>query len=597
MKTKYRFPVIFSVVLLCFTACNEEEFLKEVPLDFYSPENAFGSIDGFEATLTGLYVKERFIYYGNGDASFSLMYSSDMYMHGRGNANISTEKMSPINTSLTPSTNPVKIYWNENYSLISTANAIISNSAKSTLPKADIDRLSSEAKFFRAKAYRDLVYLYGDVPLILEPATVPRYDYERTPKKQVLEQMAADFRDAANNLAPITQVKDGTISKPVANHYLAETLLALGRPNEALVAANAVISSPDVRLMTARFGRRTSVVGKDVMWDMFQRGNQNRSSGNKEALWVAQIQEDALGGLVVTTRQASANPYERAHAPAIWSISKTSAPGSLTIGKFQGRKGDDNVGGAGISNLQPTPYLNNTNPPAVAGTTPGVWPVGYVGDMRCNDNNFIKDAKFDDPTPVALPNVSLFGQSAIIPANRSLNLFGFTAEADLSKPITNNSWRFYNWFIKCTTPGDYPAAMLDPTHPSGFSQANLGATYHDQYYLRLAESYLLRAEIYAALGNNAMALQDINTVRARAQAAPYTGTVTIDYILDERARELPLEEQRTITLHRLGLFVSRVKAKNPMSAPLMDDKYELWPIPIDAIKDNRDKEFPQNPGY
>jgi starch-binding outer membrane protein, SusD/RagB family len=587
MKTKYKLPVILSLLLLGFASCDEEEFLKEVPLDFYSPENAFSTVSGFEASLVALYTKERDLYFALGDVSFSQMYGSDMYMHGRGTGDSSTEKMSNLSNALTPSVNSVKTYWNKNYDIIAVANTIIKYSANSTLPKADLLSLTAEAKFFRAKAYRDLVYLYGDVPLILEPVTVPRYDYVRAPKKEVLEQMAVDLQDAAKDLLPITQVKDGRISKPVANHYLAETLLSLGRANEALVAASAVISSPDVRLMTARFGRRTSVFGKDVMWDMFQRGNQNRASGNKEALWVAQIQEDAIGGLVVTTRLASANNYERAHAPATWSLSKTSAP----IGRFQGRKGDDNVGGFGISNLQPTPYLNNTNPPAVAGTTPGVWPAGYVGDMRCNNNNFIKDAKYDDPTS------ALNGQSILAPGNRPTN-WGVTSEADLSKPIGNASWRWYQWFVKCTTPNDYPTAMLDPNHPTGYNQANLGATFHDQYYLRLAETLLLRAEIYAALGNNALALQDINTVRSRAGAAPFTGTVTIDYILDERARELPLEEQRTITLHRLGVYVRRVKACNPMSAPTaVDVKHELWPIPQEAIDTNRDAVLPQNPGY
>jgi starch-binding outer membrane protein, SusD/RagB family len=587
MKTQYRIPVIFMLLILGITSCNEKEFLDEVPLDFNSPENTFNTISGFEATLADLYAKEREIYYGGSDVTFSLMYGTDMYMHARGVGDGSTEKMSNLTNAIQPGVNAMKVYWNANYKIISVANLIIGNASKSTLPQADLKRLTAEAKLFRAKAYRDLVYLYGDVPLITEPVTAARFDYVRAPKNDVLNQMVLDLTDASNDLSAITAVADGRVSKPIAYHYLAETLLSLGRKDEALIAANAAISSPGVNLMTARFGRRTSIFGKDVFWDLFQKGNQNRASGNKEALWVAQIQEDALGGLVVTSRIASANSYERNHVPAVWSISKTTAPN----GSFQGRKSDDNVGMYGVSFLQPTPYLNNTNPPAVSGTTPGVWPANYAGDMRCNNNNFIKDCKYDNPTS------ALFGQSILAPGNRPTN-WGITSEADLSKPIANQSWRWYPWFIKATTPGDHPIALLDPTHITGWNQANGGATYHDQYILRLAETYLLRAEIHAALGNNALALADINTVRSRAGATPFAGTVTIDYILDERARELALEEQRTITLRRLGVYVNRVKAGNPMSAPTaVPVKHELWPIPQDAINANRDAVMPQNPLY
>jgi hypothetical protein len=587
MKTKYKLLVIIWLLFLGLTSCNEKEFLDEVPLDFYSPENAFSTIEGFESVLADLYAREREIYYGfSGDVNFSLMYGTDTFMHARGVGDASTEKMSNLTTAMTPSANAMKQYWNKNYKIISIANLIITNSFKSTLPQADLKRLTAEAKVFRAKAYRDLVYLYGDVPLITEPATEARFDFVRAPKVQILNLMVADLTDASNDLAQITNVKDGRVSKPVAYHYLAETLLSLGRNAEALVAANNAINSPDVRLMTTRFGRRTSVAGKDVFWDLFQRGNQNRSSGNKEGLWVAQIQEDLIGGLVVTTRVAAGNNYERAHVPAVWSLSKTTAPG----GTFLGRRGNDNVGGFGISNLQPTPFLNNTNPPAVAGTTPGVWPANYAGDMRCNDNNFIKDAKYDNPTS------ALFGQSILVPANRPTN-WGTTSEAALSSPISNSSWRFYNWFIKATTPDDHPDALKDASHPTGFNQANGGATYHDQYYLRLAETFLLRAEIHLALGDNGSALNDINTVRARALATPFTGTVTIDYILDERARELALEEHRCITLRRVGKYVARVTAFNKMSAPTVRAANELWPIPQEAIDKNRDAVLAQNIGY
>ena len=82
-----------------------------------------------------------------------------------------------------------------------------------------------------------------------------------------------------------------------------------------------------------------------------------------------------------------------------------------------------------------------------------------------------------------------------------------------------------------------------------------GNAYYDTdwYMVRIAETYLLRAEARLAQGNKAGAAEDINVLRNRAGAKPCTAEqVNIDYILDERVRELFGEEQRWITLSRLS---------------------------------------------
>jgi hypothetical protein len=71
--------------------------------------------------------------------------------------------------------------------------------------------------------------------------------------------------------------------------------------------------------------------------------------------------------------------------------------------------------------------------------------------------------------------------------------------------------------------------------------------------IRIAETYLIRAEAYLGLGNKQKAADDINVLRARAGAKKCSaGDINIDYILDERIRELFGEEQRWITLSRLS---------------------------------------------
>lgn len=123
---------------------------------------------------------------------------------------------------------------------------------------------------------------------------------------------------AANNLPTLAEVKDGRLSDLVAQHYLAETYISLNRFSEAIEAASVVINNPNTNLMTARFGSRADEPG-DVYWDLFRRNNQNRSAGNTEALWVAQMEIDVPGGLLVSGG-STGNKFERNHVPAIWTL-------------------------------------------------------------------------------------------------------------------------------------------------------------------------------------------------------------------------------------------------------------------------------------
>ncbi|MFW5774311.1 MAG: RagB/SusD family nutrient uptake outer membrane protein, partial [Tangfeifania sp.] len=74
--------------------------------------------------------------------------------------------------------------------------------------------------------------------------------------------------------------------------------------------------------------------------------------------------------------------------------------------------------------------------------------------------------------------------------------------------------------------------------------------------------------------------------------------MSLDYILDERARELAGELLRWPDLKRTGKLIERVKLYNPDGRDNIKDFHLLRPIPttmIDRVS-NKD-EFKQNPGY
>ena len=81
------------------------------------------------------------------------------------------------------------------------------------------------------------------------------------------------------------------------------------------------------------------------------------------------------------------------------------------------------------------------------------------------------------------------------------------------------------------------------------------------------------------------------------------GTIDLEYVMDERGRELYGEGMRWLDLARTGLW-HRIVDNNWQASPLHggffdENKHRLRPIPqaqIDLTAGGAEK-FPQNPGY
>ena len=116
--------------------------------------------------------------------------------------------------------------------------------------------------------------------------------------------------------------------------------------------------------------------------------------------------------------------------------------------------------------------------------------------------------------------------------------------------------------------------------------------------IRLAETYLILAEAQLKQNRPGEAAASINVVRARANATPVVAAdVDMDYILDERARELFGEYPRRFTLVRTGKLLERVRSLNPVSKETIQEYHMKWPIPQTAIDANSGAELTQNEGY
>jgi len=139
------------------------------------------------------------------------------------------------------------------------------------------------------------------------------------------------------------------------------------------------------------------------------------------------------------------------------------------------------------------------------------------------------------------------------------------------------------------------------------SDINLNFSDVDFPVFRLSEMYLIYAEAVlrgGSGGDAATALSHINKIRARAYGTTNIGqinnsTLTLQFILDERARELYWEGHRRTDLIRYGLLTTGTYLwpwkGGVASGTAVDAKYNLFAIPSSNIIANSN--LTQNTGF
>ena len=199
------------------------QFLTREPEDFISPETSYDTEEALDKALNGVYdmLGHRnlyggyFLYYCGFDADDG-HYSRDSPAVGAHVYNFSS-------TDIT-----VFYVWESLYKGISRANLLLKNVDKN--PDIDPDyrnRIRGEALSLRAYYYFLLVSLYGDVPLLLEPVTDPdNILIPRTDSGEVYAQILRDLTDAEPLVDDIDKIgHGGRISKSAVRGIAARVCL------------------------------------------------------------------------------------------------------------------------------------------------------------------------------------------------------------------------------------------------------------------------------------------------------------------------------------------------------------------------------------
>ncbi len=562
--------ISFLLTLFFAVAGCKKSFLEEKPLAVIAPENLYVNKAGFEAGLYGLYSlwreERKGINGSSNDMAITAVVSGvDNAYSLRPAGNAPEQVFNDFGVRLNPANAYIRRVWEWLYSVVNAANTLIDRSSNPSINWTETEKkqIVGEAKLIRAWAYRHLTFLYGPVPLNLSESkgSTIKTDWDRTSVAEVRAAMERDLLDAEAGMADVAIV-EGRASKVVAQHYLAELYLTIGDYQKANDKALLVTQNTNYNLITARYGTQAALPGTPFT-DMFLDKNSNRSQGNREALWVIQNEYLSIGGDANIMRRWWVNRYNdiRVGSPLKNPLTFSAELGGRGLGRFAVTKYAFSVYGPGdhrgssfawrffyiMNNPASLPTNANANTVATC-TTPG-YTTGPTGG-RLGIDTVRLSINCNEPAPNA------------------------TAAANWP------SIRKWDWA---------PADPADVQNSSG---------YNDQVYLRLAETYLLLAEAKFRLGDLPGAAATLNIIRARANATAITSAqVTLDFILDERSRELVSEEHRRYTLLRTGTWFTRTQLYNKYASTKITLRDTILPIPQSVIDANLTKTMEQNLGY
>lgn len=536
----YKLIVMGLVLAMSNTSC--ESYLEEENKSFISLELASKDPKTFDQLVASVYERARLT---------TTRYTSDMYyvledlgtdIVTRGDAITGTSDLNDY-VNFNSLNWAIGVYWSNQYSIISASNVVIDNADNIEGVAATTKTNGiAEAKFFRAMSYFNLVENYGGVPLVLNQVTTAGSSYVRASEEEVYTQIVKDLQDALAGVNETTTVY-GRITKDAVRHLLSKVLLTRGYKSFA--------ASTD---FTTAASYADTVIANHPLVSSFESlvsiGNQR----NSETIF-----SYLFGGTALS---------------AGWGNSRH------MMYKFA---------------FYDYPGFNRT----VKGLGPMPTPFYY---SLFSDDDKRAEATFTRILYAQKPfTATVAGNPVNVPVGDTAIYFPKVAWT--AQKIATKRYRVINpgtyFQTDAITPVHYPMFKKfdDPTVP--FTQPDQRSEgKRDMVIMRSGEAYLIAAEAYLKASNPNTAAARLTTLRSRAGITTpvAAGNVTLDFILDERARELTGEVNRWMDLKRTGKLVERTLLHNPHAAfnNKLNSKNLLRPIPQGEI-DRTSGAIVQNP--
>nr|WKN37316.1 RagB/SusD family nutrient uptake outer membrane protein [Tunicatimonas sp. TK19036] len=565
MMNKYYLYTITTALLLA-TACSdyleEENPGNTVANEFYTTEQ------GYESLVNSVYASLRTIY---GDEPYVFTAGTDLWVEGRSDQ---PEGISEYR-ELTPEDEYVTLFYENLFAAIQRANVALYYNDR-TEESGNLSTRRGEVKFLRAYDYFLLVQSFGGVPIVEDYIDGPALEFPRNSAEEVYNFIIAEMEEALT-LVPETPEAFGRVSKRAIRHYLAKVYLTRGYES---------FGSMDDFVQAAQYAD-AAIAGQGLtipFEELFYPGNEE----NEEILFSVQYDKSSI----------SQDPVSAGNDQNYW------------FGPYFGGEGVQFSYPYRAFRLVPTMYLFD-----VFSENDARWDASFMTN--------IYEVTADDGTP--RPGYYLYYTQADSRDELPVYIY-FAHQWEVEDTV---AWRNANpnradaiirpyselWEADATTTEDAATPAVKKFDDPTATFSNSGSSSRDIFLARLGETYLIAAEAYFKMSNQGTAAERINEVRRRA-AEPGTENemtimpdqVDIDFILDERARELAGEYHRWFDLKRTNTLVERTQLHNRSIRQWFNtgiNPFEgtdgelkiLRPIPAIAIQLNQAENIAQNPGY
>ncbi|MFT7035585.1 MAG: hypothetical protein ACJA2S_004109 [Cyclobacteriaceae bacterium] len=536
----------FALILL-MVSCND--ILEETPVSLATASEHYATAVGLADGLKAAYSPLR-NFYGTQHALFLTVVGTDIITNGFG-GDKNNPSFNNYDQNLLGSHSYFSSIWNPFYEGINQCNTIVNRAPNvGDMNEGEKSIAMGEARFLRALYYFHLVQQFGDVHFSLEEtlgveteatktAVTTIYDQGIVPD---LEYAVASLQDQANDY--------GRATKPAAQALLARVQLTLGNWSAAETLANSVLANTNFELVVpySDLWKIDNDVNSEIIWSVQYTGDPlTNGSGNSAHLY---FQFDYTKNPAMNRDVENGRPFQRfmptnfflelwdTSSDARWAGSVKTAWIANTTATINGQV--VNPGDTAIKIVtHPVDDLEQSSAP--------YWYIDYNNEDVSSQSNLLE--------------------------------------------IGGNSRRNFPVVKK----------FLDPLR----SSINATDGRRDFPVIRLAEMYLIAAEAAFNQSKNDVAAGHINKLRERAvipgkeaEMLVLASDMDLDFILDERARELVGEMHRWYDLKRTGKLLERVRLHNIDAAANIKDMHLVRPFPqtqIDRVTNPGD--FLQNPGY
>lgn len=582
-----------GLLLLSVTSCSD--FLAEKPEGTMDASKFFTTKDGYEYMVKAVYEPIRYV--TRNKTPFVL--GTDVYTSpGRGLDDAGEKNKEEYNkrylqgfneyykTAFNASNSDLYFLFVDSYNVIQRANTAIAYGERADITEAVRRQRIAEVKFLRALCYFYLVEQFSDVPLLTSEIVSPELTAVRTPEKDIYDFIIKDIEESYNNLATkanqneFGRVTRGAAKTLLAKMYLTRSYKTYAESEDAQKAfdlAEDIIKNEGYKLLPD-------------FADIFDEENEM----NDEIIFSVQYSTN------LQTNWSGNNDYST-FQPFVYSIAGMGA--KLEVMERY------------IGAYAPTraAYLMYNR------TWDSRFDKTFQREYYANQTKDFKDGIFGAITPGQLMISFIFPDEPQLTRDEKdqLDYFAVNFNEYYDQPLVgglkddDGDYRV-NGFAKDDKGNDkkpryyvYPGIKKFTDSKTLYNDNGESGT-RDHIEFRLGEVYLIAAEasLKAGSGDGTKYLQTLRN-RAAEGTAPIL-ELTIDNILDERARELIGEERRFLDLKRTGKLRERVitKKMNERAARALEvwgdnafkDEYINRPLPYDWMRYLQNV-VNQNPGY